>query len=287
MVTSDPTALDVGLAQRDALITFRDLTLHRVEHLVLEEHDQVVVADRGQQQSARIGRCRWRDAFDARHVREDRVVNAGVLRGGIDPGPDHRPDHQRALGLAAEHVAQLGALVEDLVHAAAEEVDKHQLGDRAQPGRGRADCRADESGLGNRRVQDAVATELLDQALGDAHRTAPGVVVDQVIDLRAAGDIFAHQDDARVLAHRHAHRFVDRIADRSSSRVSSSGNHLNRSSSRGQRRSIRNVDVGQELALGSGHGAALASFQARSRCSRVRVSIASSSSAVAMPCWTA
>ena len=106
-------------------------------------------------------------------------MTPGVLTGGADAGADQGADRDWALRLAAEHVAELGALVEDLVHAAAEEVDEHQLGDRSQPGRGRADRRADETRLGDRGVEDPVAAELLDETLGDAHRPAPGVVVDR------------------------------------------------------------------------------------------------------------
>ena len=62
--------------------------------------------------------------------------------------------------LAAEHVAELGGLVEDLVEADAHEVDEHQLGDRAQAGRGGAGRRADEGALGDRRVEHALAAEL-------------------------------------------------------------------------------------------------------------------------------
>ena len=192
-------ALDVGHAERDALVALGHLALGPVEHLVLEEHHQVVVADGAQQEPLGVGRRRRHDALDARHVGEDRVVAAGMLAGGADAGADLGADDDRALGLAAEHVAEFGALVEDLVHAAAEEVDEHQLGDRPQAGRGRADRRADEARLGDRRVEHAVAAELLDETLGDAHRAAPGVVVDQVIDHGAAGDVLAHEDDGRDL----------------------------------------------------------------------------------------
>ena len=111
--------------------------------------------------------------------------------------------------LAAEHVAQLGALIENLVHAAAEEVDEHQLGNRAQTSRSRADRCADEPGFGNGGVEHAVAAEFLHQSLGDAHRATPGVLIDQVVDGRAAGDVFSEEDDIRVLAHCNPERFVD------------------------------------------------------------------------------
>ena len=55
-----------------------------------------------------------------------------MLRGGAEAGAVHGADDERRHRLAAEHVAELGGLVEDLVEADAHEVDEHQLGDRAQ-----------------------------------------------------------------------------------------------------------------------------------------------------------
>ncbi len=209
IVTSSPCALDVGHAKGNAFVAFGHLAGRCVEHLVLEEHDQIVVADGAEQEPLGVGGGRGHDALDAGHVGEDRVVAAGVLAGGADPGADHGADHQRALGLAAEHVAQLGALVEDLVHAAAEEVDEHQLGDWAQAGGRGADGGADEAGLGDRGVQHPIAPELLDEPFGDAHHPAPGVVVAEVIDRGPAGDVLAEEDDRRVFAHGDAQRLVD------------------------------------------------------------------------------
>ena len=211
-VTTGP--LDVGLAQRDAPVVVGHLTFHTVEHLVLEDDHQVVVADGAQEQAPGIGRGRRDHRLDAGHVGEDRVVAAGVLAGRVQAGADHGADDQRAFGFAAEHVAQLGALVEDLVHAAAEEVDEHQLGDGAQPGRGGADGRPDEAGFGDRRVEHARAAELLDQALGHAQHATPSLVLRQVIDGGAAGHVLAHEDNSRVLAHGDVHRLIDGLAVR-------------------------------------------------------------------------
>ena len=41
--------------------------------------------------------------------------------------------------------------------------------------------------------------ELLHDPLGDAERAAPGLVVDEVVDVGAAGDVLAEQDHVRVL----------------------------------------------------------------------------------------
>ena len=89
------------------------------------------------------------------------AVLGGVAAAGALLGPD---DH-RHLGLAAEHVAQLGRLVDDRLHRQADEVDVHDLGDRSGAGRGRADGDGGDDLLGDRRVAHARRPELLDQPL--------------------------------------------------------------------------------------------------------------------------
>src|SRR5215218_6626496 len=109
-------------------------------------------------------------------------MNTGVLTGGADTCADLGTNRDRTLCLSAEHVPEFGALVEDLIHAAAEEVDEHQLGHWSQASRGRPDSGPDETCLGDRGVKNPVAAEFLDETLGDAHRPAPGVIVHEVID---------------------------------------------------------------------------------------------------------
>src|SRR5215212_3266539 len=102
-------------------------------------------------------------------------MTPGMLTGGADAGADLGANSNGALCLPAEHIAEFGALIEDLIHAASEEVDEHQLGNRSQTSSGRPDSGADETRLGDWGVQDSVAAELLDETLGDAHRPAPGI----------------------------------------------------------------------------------------------------------------
>src|SRR5262249_59727176 len=128
-------------------VTGWTLALEVVQQLVLEEHDRVVVSDSGGEQPFGVGRRRGHDALQAWHVSEDRVVASRVLPGGPETRSDHGADHQWHRRFAAEHVAEFGSLVEDLVHTDPEEVHEHQLGDRPEArGRG-AYSRADEGGL--------------------------------------------------------------------------------------------------------------------------------------------
>ena len=133
-----------------------------------------------------------------------------MLRGGAEAGAVHGADHERGHRLAAEHVAELGRLVEDLVEADPHEVDEHQLGDGAKAGRGGTGGGADEGRFGDRRIENALAAEFAHQAFGDAERPAPGVVLAGRAE--AAGDVLAHDDDARIAAHLVAQRLEDRLA---------------------------------------------------------------------------
>ncbi len=95
-----------------------------------------------------------------------------MLRAHVHACP-HRETHDGgAARLAAEHVAELGHLVEDLVHADADEIGEHQFGHRPQPGKRRAAGSADDGRLGNRRIDHALGAELRQQALGHAEDAA-------------------------------------------------------------------------------------------------------------------
>ena len=177
---------------------------------MLEEDHRIVVADRLDQETLGLIGVGRQHHLQPRDVGEHRVEALAVLRGGAEAGAVHGADHQRGHRLAAEHVAELGRLVEDLVEADPHEVDEHQFDDRAEPGGRGARRGADERDLGEMRVEHAVGSELRAEALGDAHRAAPGVLVAR--GTGAARDVLAHHDDARVALHLLAHRFVDRLA---------------------------------------------------------------------------
>ena len=81
---------------------------------------------------------------------------------------------------------QRRGVVHDLVEREQAEVDGHDLDDRPHPAERGADAGADERRLRQRRVADALGTELVEQAL--AHREAAAV----------AADVLAHQEHAVV-----------------------------------------------------------------------------------------
>ncbi len=102
---------------------------------------------------------------------------------------DHRAYYERTACLTTKHVAQLGSLVEDLIPADAVEINKHQFGYWTHTCSSGADRRANEPGLSDGRIEDAIAPKFLDQPLRDTKHATPGLVVLQVIDSCSACDI--------------------------------------------------------------------------------------------------
>ena len=94
----------------------------------------------------------------------------------------------------------LGGLVDHLVHDDRQEVAEHDVDDRPHAGHRRADADAAEPGLRNRRIDDAVLAEFVDQPHQHLERRP------------RFRDVFAHEDDARVAAHFLSDRFLDRVA---------------------------------------------------------------------------
>jgi hypothetical protein len=88
---------------------------------------------------------------------------------------------------------------DDQVERAADEVGELQLDDGPLALPGRADRRADEAMLRDRRVEDALVAELLPEPLRDAERAAE------------VADVLAEQEDALVLEQRVAQRRPDRL----------------------------------------------------------------------------
>ena len=84
-----------------------------------------------------------------------------MVRRRADAGPDGGADDDRAVHLPAEHVVDLGRLVEQLVAGDGQEVDEQDLDHGAQPRRGRADRVADDGRLGDGGIEHPRGPELL------------------------------------------------------------------------------------------------------------------------------
>ena len=122
-----------------------------------------------------------------------------MLRGQLSSGPSGHANHERNIELAARHMQDRRGVIDDLIEGKQTEIYCHDFHDRTGATHRRANARADECGLGERRVADAFGAELIEQTL--AHRETAAV----------ATDVFAHQKNALVtqqrIADRRAHRF--------------------------------------------------------------------------------
>ena len=186
----------------ERLDLLRHLALDRVEQPVLEEEHRVVVVDRAPEQVACVDRRGRERDLQTGHVDEPRLELLRVLCSGRPARTTLGPDRQRDLELAAGHVPVLGGLVHDLLHRESREVLVHDLDDRAHALHGRADTRAHDRHLRDRGVAHTLGAELLQHALGDAHRAAH------------LGDVLAHDEDVRVAPHGLDHDVPDRLAIR-------------------------------------------------------------------------
>ena len=131
-----------------------------VEVLVLAEQHRVVAADRRAQQPGRVLRVRREDDADARRVREDRDARLAVIRrAAAQVAADRHADHHRARPVVARPVAHHRQLVANLHERRPDVVEELDLDDRLQPAQRHADGAADDVGLGERRVEHAVAAE--------------------------------------------------------------------------------------------------------------------------------
>ena len=131
-----------------------------------------------------------------------------MLSGGAESGADHAANDDRRLGLAAEHVFELGGLVEDFIEAHAHEIDEHELGDGTHAAGRRADGSADIGRFRQRRVEQPLAIFGI-EALGDAEDTTPGILL--AVSSHAADDVLAHDDDRRIARHFLVESLVERL----------------------------------------------------------------------------
>ena len=131
-----------------------------------------------------------------------------MLGRGPEAGADHAADDQRRFRLAAEHVLELGGLIEDLVEAHAHEIDEHELGHRPHAAGRRPGRRADIGRFRKRRIEKPAAVFGV-QALGDAENAAPGIFL--AGGAGAADDILSHHDHRRIAGHFLVKRLIERL----------------------------------------------------------------------------
>ena len=200
------------------------LALERVQALVLEEEHRVVVADRGLQQRLRVRRVRRAHDLEARYAHEPRRGHLRVDRAELAAGADDGADHERDADLLLRQEPVLRRLVDEAVHRERQEVAEHDLDDRPEAVHRRAERRARERQLGDRRVEDALRAVLVVEARRRRE------------DAAGDGDVLAEEDHALV----GGELLVERVADRG---AKGDSRHVSVSvSSRSQRERERSLE---------------------------------------------
>ena len=140
--------------------------------------------------------------FKPGNVAEPGMQRLRVLRGRAARRAQRGAHHHRHFPLSARHVVDFGGLIHHLVHGEADEIAEHDVDHRTHAGHRGAHGDAGESGFGNRRVEHALGAEFFHQAGENFERSA------------RFGDVFAHNEDARVAAHLFGQRLADGLRER-------------------------------------------------------------------------
>ena len=133
---------------------------------------------------------------------EERLDRLRVVQRAVDAAAVRGADRHRHAVAVVRAVAHPGRLGHDLVERREDEVGELDLGDRAQAVDRRADRRADDHRLGQRRVDDAVVAELGPQPVGGEE------------DAALLADVLAEHDDRLVAAHLVGERLADGLDER-------------------------------------------------------------------------
>ena len=142
-----------------------------------EDQHRVGIGDRGEQQPLGVIGGRRLDDLQAGHMRIPGLQALAVLRGRAGAGARGHADHQRHGDRAAEHEAQLGGLIDDLVGGAHAEIGEAQFHHGARASKGRTDAGCHDHRLRDRRIDDAILAEDVLQAFVLAGKTAFGTEV--------------------------------------------------------------------------------------------------------------
>ena len=122
-----------------------------------------------------------------------------MLRGKLQRRAIWTAEHHRHLVLTTRHIESLGGDVHDLIESEQSKIPGHELDDRPETDHRRSDADAGKSELGDRSVDDAHRTELVEQSFGNF----VGAVV--------LSDFFAHEKDAVVALQLFAQRLGQRV----------------------------------------------------------------------------
>jgi hypothetical protein len=125
-----------------------------------------------------------------------------VVLDGADATAVRNTDGERHGDAALVAVAELRDLGDDLVEGGVDEAVELDLADGSVTAQGEPDGGADDTGLGERRIDDPAVAEVGLESLGDAEHAAE------------LADVLPHEDDLGIVVQGTAEPRVERLAER-------------------------------------------------------------------------
>ena len=164
-----------GLAQRDGH-GFVHRAFSAPQGFVLHVHHRVAALQRRTQQGVVVLRRGRAHHHHPRQVRKPGFERLRMLSSRCVPDAVGHTRHQRNAALTTKHETVLGGLVDDFVHATQGKVHHPHFNHGAQTRQRHSHTGTHDGGLADRRVDDALATKHLLQALVLAEDAAPAHV---------------------------------------------------------------------------------------------------------------
>src|ERR1700722_15043402 len=124
---------------------------------MLEEDHRVIIPDRLDHQALGFVRRRRYDAFQSGYMGENRVQALRVLSCGTKARAKHGANYHWSHRLASENITEFRRLIENLVKANSQEIDKHKFRHRSQAASCCSNGCTDKGRFGNWRIKDAVS----------------------------------------------------------------------------------------------------------------------------------
>src|SRR5229473_5003767 len=139
---------------------------------VLEENHGVVLTDTRLQQPLSISRCGRNHDAQPGAMQEISFEALAMLCTELMARALRCAYNHRHLGVAAEHVMNLGGVVDDLIDREQTKVDCHQFDDRLESTHRGPDSRSDDREFRDRRVTHTFFAVDGEKAVGDLERAA-------------------------------------------------------------------------------------------------------------------
>ena len=181
---------------------------------MLEKEHGIVAPDGRAQQAVGIQRRGGTDHPQARAVGEDRGTRLRVIHGAADVAAVRRAHDERSRKGVVRAPAHGRQLVTQLHVRGPDVIEELHFDDGLEPAVRQPDRTADDIRLGERRIVDPMAAELLLQPPGDLEHATLSLHVAKVLLARHVGHVLSEKEDAVVPAHFVPHADVEQVHHR-------------------------------------------------------------------------